>query len=227
MGFVLCWGLSVAACGQNTPDRLPFALPTSSLEISSRNAQWRAAPATGVIPNMVCGGPQALATDCCSPPAPLPTVDCEQYPLACDPASNFCALSFDVQVGTKVDLVAQVAEVGAVDGRVFTSVSLLSLSTSTSNLPALPIRSASLYIAPGDASGVSDPATVFVAEVSLGPGPSPVDPSPEARQAFSGFSRDYRAPFSLWLSVHVVVPNGSTPAGTVSFEVKGRAEAVY
>jgi hypothetical protein len=227
MGFVVGLGQVVAACGQNTPDRLGFALPTSSFVISSKNSAWRQVPDTVLIPNMVCGGPQALATDCCAPPFPIPSIDCEQYPVACDPTSNFCALTFDVEVGTKVDLVAQVPEVGAVDGRVFTSVSLLSLSTSASNLGALPIRSANLYIAPGDVGGSSNPAAVLLSRVELTEGATPATPTPEGRQAFAALARDYRAPFSLWLSAHLVVPNGSTPSGTVTFTAHAQAEAVY
>jgi hypothetical protein len=227
MGFVVGLGQVVAACGQNTPDRLSFALPTSSFVLSSDSPAWRQVPDTVSIPNMVCGGPQALATDCCAPPNPIPSIDCEQYPVACDPTTNFCALTFDMEVGTEVDLVARVAEVGAVEGRIFASVSLLSLSTSASNVPALPIRSANLYIAPGDVSGSSNPAAVLLSRVELTAGSTPATPTPEGRQAFAALARDYRAPFSLWLSAHLVVPNGSTPSGTVTFTVDAHAEARY
>ena len=226
MVFVVCLGQIVAGCGQNTPDRLIFALPTLNFEFSSESTQWRQAPPTAV-PNMVCAGPQALATDCCSPPATLPTVDCQQYPVACDPLSNFCALTFDMEVVTKVDLVADVAEVAAVDGRVFTRVSLVSLSTSVSDLDDLPIRGANLYIGPGNAGGASSQAATLLAPVSLTLGTTLVTLSAEAQQAFSDFAQDYRTPFSLWLDAHFVIPNGSTPVGTDTFRVNARAEAVY
>lgn len=226
MGFVVCLGQLLAGCGQNTPDRLDFALPTLNFEFSSESTQWRQAP-PAAVPNMVCSGPQALATDCCSPPATLPAADCQQYPIACDPLSNFCALTFDMEVTKKVDLVAGVDEVGAVDGRVFTRVSLLTLSTSVGDTDDLPIRGANLYIGPGDAGSSSSPAATLLAPVSLTLGTTLVAPSAEAQQAFSGLARDYRTPFSLWLAGHFVIPNGSAPAGTVTFSVKARAEAVY
>ena len=227
LGLVVGLGQLLAACAQNTPDRLAFPLPTVRFAISSTSPEWREVPENVAIPTMVCGGPQALATDCCSPPPPMPAFDCQQVPVACDPASNFCALTFDVEVGSQVDLVAQVAEVAAVDGRVFTSVSLLSLGTSSSDVRALDIRSADLYVAPGDATGSANPAAILLAPVSLASGTTPAVPSPEGQQAFASFARDYRAPFSLWLSTHIVVPNGSTPTGTVTFDVNGRAEALY
>jgi hypothetical protein len=226
MGFVVCLGQLLAGCGQNTSDRLDFALPTLDFEFSSESTQWRQAPPTAV-PNMVCAGPQALATDCCSPPAILSAVDCQQYPIACDPLSNFCALTFDMEVTKKVDLVADGTEVGAVDGRVFTRVSLLTLSTSVGDTDDLPIRGANLYIGPGDAGSSSSPAATLLAPVSLTLGTTLVAPSAEAQQAFSGLARDYRTPFSLWLAGHFVISNGSAPAGTVTFSVKARAEAVY
>jgi hypothetical protein len=222
MGFVVCLGQLLAGCGQNTSDRLDFALPSLNFEFSSESTQWRQAPPTAV-PNMVCAGPQALATDCCSPP----TADCQQYPVACDPLSNFCALTFDMEVTTKVDLVKDGTEVGDADGRVFTRVSLLTLSTSVGDTDDLPIRGANLYIGPGDAGSSSSPAATLLAPVSLTLGTTLVAPSAEAQQAFSGLARDYRTPFSLWLAGHFVIPNGSSPAGTVTFSVKARAEAVY
>jgi hypothetical protein len=63
--------------------------------------------------------------------------------------------------------------------------------------------------------------------VSLAEGTSLVVPGTDAQQAFSSFARDYRTPFSLLLSAHLVIPNGTTPAGRVTFRVTGRAEALY
>jgi hypothetical protein len=219
-------GQFLAACGQNTPDLLDFALRSLNFQVSSKSPQWRQAPENG-IPNMVCAGPQAVTTDCCSPPPPAQPIDCQQYPVACDPIDNFCALTFDVETGVDVDLVADVADVAAVDGRVFAEVSLLELTTTVDGLAALPLREASLFVGPKGLGSSSSPDARLLAPVSLTTGTKSVVPDAQAQQAFSRFARDYRAPFSLLLYAHVVVPNGSSPAGSVTVGVAGRVRALY
>jgi hypothetical protein len=224
----LCGG-----CGQNTPEDLDFTLRPLSFEVSNASAQWRQAPAN-LVPNLVCAGPQALVSDCCSPPAPAAAVDCQQYPVACDPASNFCALTFDVEQAQEVNLVAGVPAIAAVDGRVFTRVFLTwlgsvatGLDTSATDLDELPIRSANLYIGPAGMGSSSNPAARLLAPVSLVPGESPLPLGAGAQEAFSSFARDYRAPFSLLLSTHLVIPSGVSPAVKVTFRIDARAEAWY
>lgn len=225
--MLVAWaGQFLAACGQDTPDHLDFALRSLNFKVSSQSPQWRQAPPSG-IPNMVCAGPQAVTTDCCSPPPPAQPVDCQQHPLACDPSDNFCALIFDVETRVDVDLVADVAAVAAVDGRVFAEVSLLGLTTTVDGLDALPMRSANLYIGPQGLGSSSSPDAQMLAPVSLATGTNQVAPSAEAQQAFSRLARDYRTPFSLLLSAHFVLPNGSSPTGAVTVAVTGRARAVY
>jgi hypothetical protein len=227
MGWVmLCLGPLLAACGEDTPDRFTFALPALRIDISSGDSDWRQAPA-GVTPNMVCAGPHALGTDCCSPPAPLGQVNCQQYPFACDPANNLCALTFDVTAGVHLDLVAGVPELSGVDGRALSRLVLQTLTTTTKGLGILPIRSAQLYVGPAAATGVGAEGVRLLGPVTLADGSQPVSLDSGARDAFSSFGRDYRTPFALWLDAHVVVQNGVSPAGTVGFEIAGRAEAVY
>jgi hypothetical protein len=229
MVFVACIGQALAGCGplqENTPDRLDFALPSLLFEVSSQGLQWRPAPSTGV-PNMVCAGPQAIGTDCCAPPSPLPLIDCQQYPVACDPVDNFCALTFDVEENLVVDLVTDVPEVAAVEGRVFADVSILALDITVTGLANLPIRGAELYVGPKDLGGASSPAANLLAPVSLVSGTNLVVPGADAQQAFSSLARDYRTPFSILLAAHVVVPSGTSPAGTVTVRVNARAQALY
>jgi hypothetical protein len=231
MGFVIFASQLAAGCGEDTPERLSFALPTSSIDLATSNPQWRSAPAAAV-PAMVCAGPEALGTDCCSPPAGVPAtgVDCAQYPVACDPSNHLCALTFEVQNKAVVDLLARVAEVSAVDGRVFTRAEISSLSTWVENaeaLATLPIRSADLFIGPKEAVPAGSPGLVFLSALALTEQTTQITPSAEAQQAFSGFARDYRMPFALWISAHVVVAAGSTPSGSVTVHVDGRAQAWY
>jgi hypothetical protein len=226
MGLVVfCVGQLVVGCGQDTPDRLTFALPSPLVfRISSDDSAWRSGPA--VAPNMVCAGPQAQATDCCSPPPPMGPVDCQQSPLACDPTSNFCALTFDIASAVRVDLLAQVPEVAAVDGWAWSRVVLRSLTTKPSPLGRLPIRSAHLYVGPVGANGVGE-SVRRLGPIALVEGTSPVPLDPLAEAAFASFARDYRMPFALWLSTHMVVANGTAPTGTVEFTLEGRVEAWY
>jgi hypothetical protein len=157
---------------------------------------------------------------------PATGVDCRQYPVACDPSNNLCALTFDVENRTNIDL-TRVPEIGAVDGRVFARVELMSLGTWVENAAALPIRNASLFIAPTETGTASSPEVTLLATVPLTEAVTPTTPSFEARQAFSRFARDYRMPFSLWVAAHVAVPSGSTPTGTVKVHIDARAQAWY
>jgi hypothetical protein len=226
MASVFCLGQCVAGCGrlgEETPDHLDFALP-KSLSFTVRSNQ-QPLPPTG-IPNVVCAGPEALIADCCSPPAPAPSVDCQIYPLGCDPVDNFCAMIFDVEQSVDVRLM-DVQEIAAVQGRIFSSVSLISLTTEISDAYELPIRSASLFVAPVDASGTASPGALFLASVSLKPGENPIVLDAAGQQAFSSFATDYETPFSIVLSAQLVIKGDTFPSGSVGVTVTGQAEALY
>lgn len=222
---VSCLGQIVAGCdGENTPDHLDFSLPTFKFTVSSASQQWRTAPPSG-IPNKICAGPEAIATDCCSLPLASPPIDCQQYPVACNLDDNYCALVFDVEDSVDVDLATDVTEIAAVQGRVFASVSLLSLSTRVTG--ELPIRSANLYIGPQGCGSASNPAAVLLSPLSLTTGTDVFEPDAAAQQAFSGLAKSYQARFSLVLSAHLVITGATSPTGTVNFEVTGKARADY
>jgi hypothetical protein len=227
MGFVLCAGQLMAGCGEDTPERVSFALPPISIDISSENPQWRSAPATAV-PAMVCAGPHTLGNDCCAPPPGVPAtgVDCQQYPVACDPSNNLCALTFDVENKTNVDLI-RVPQILAVDGRVFARAELTALKTWVDHAETLPVRHAGLFIAPTDAGTTSTPEATLLTTVPLTENAVTTTPDVGAQQAFSGFVRDYRMPFSLWVAAHVVVPSGSAPAGTLTVHAEAQAQAWF
>lgn len=226
MGLVVfCVGQLVTGCGQDTPDRVTFELPSDlGFRISTDDSEWRSGPVT--VPNMVCAGPHALSTNCCSPPAPMAAVDCQQYPLACDPDSNFCALTFDVTSAARVDLLPAV-ELAAADGRVWSRVSLRSLSISAQGLALLPIRSALLFVGPLAADGVGGPSVLPLAPVPLVEGESEVLVDRSGEEAFAYFARDYRTPFALWLSAHFAVSSGGISPAAVDFTVAGRVEVEY
>jgi hypothetical protein len=226
MSVVLSLGQLVVGCSswdEDTPDHLDFALPSVAWTISADHPQWRMSPGSDVAtPAFVCSGPQALSTDCCAPP-----FDCQEYPYACDPTSNFCALTFDLEVAQTVDLVEHVPAVAAVRGRVFAKVELLGLSTLVAKPDGFPVRRAALFIGPEDLATSSAPSAALLAPVALVSNRQAAAPDASARQAFSRFASDYENPFSLLLSLHVVVPNRTTPAGDFILTVEGQARAYY
>ena len=232
MASVFCLGQCLTGCGslgENTPDRLDFdlPLPTPTFAVSSNSALWRQAPPVG-IPDLVCAGPEALTTDCCSPPAPAKSIDCQIYPMRCDPSDNYCAMVYDLEQSIDVDLTT-VPEIAAVQGRIFSSVSVVSLTTVVTDLNELPVlQSASLYVAPEDAGSSSAPGASFLAPVELAPGENVVVPDALAQAAFSSFATNYETRFSILLSAHLVIKNNnSVSTGSVGFSVTGHAEARY
>jgi hypothetical protein len=223
---VLCLGHLVAACSsfdEDTPDHLDFALPSVEWTIPSNDPRWRRPPPKNVpFPGFVCSGPEALSTDCCAPP-----FDCQKYPVACDPTSLFCALTFDLETTAAVRLVDGAPAVASVRGRVFSRVELLTLTSTVSIPEDLPIREATLHIGPKDVAVRSDPAATFFALVSLAPGERLVTPDTTARDAFSTLARDYEQPFSLLLSTHFVVSDDDYSPRGFSVSLKGQARAYY
>lgn len=228
ISFVMGAGLVATGCGQDTPDRLSFALPSASIDISSDHPGWRTAPATAV-PAMVCAGPHAMGEDCCAPPAGVSgsQVDCEERPVACDPATNLCALTFDIASHAVVDLVARVPEVAATAGRVWSRVELSALSTRVKEPMALSIRTADLFVGPKDATSPSSPGVVHLGPVALTEQSTPLFPGPEALASFHLLAREYRMPFAFWVAAHLVVPRGDAPAGTVTIQVDGRLQVWF
>jgi hypothetical protein len=229
MVAVSCLGQVLGGCGaltEDTPDHADFALPTFRFTVSSESQQWRHPPPVE-IPNGVCAGPLAIATDCCSPPLALQAIDCQQYPLACNPADNTCALIFDMVDSVDVDLASQVPAIAAVQGRIFSSVSLLGLTTKVTDLAELPILSAALYVAPADSGSPASPGANLLAPVSLAAAPNVIVPDEAAQRAFATFAANYQTPFSLLLSAHLVIAGDAVPTGSVNFDVSGQARGFY
>jgi hypothetical protein len=222
---VACLGQLVAGCSsvnEDTPDHLDFALPTTTWTVSPDDPRWHASPAPGTMPSFVCAGPEALATDCCAEPW-----DCQRYPLTCNPATNFCALTFAVQVGQTVDLGAEIAAVTEIQSGVFSKVTLLSLTATVEMSSGLPIRSAGLFIGPAGLADSSDPAAMLLVPIGLAPEPQPVTPAPAARDAFSSLARNYQRPFCLLLSTQVVIPDRVQAEGALHVTLEGQLRAYY
>lgn len=209
---------------ENTPDHVDFDLANVTWTVTPDDAQWRELPGSDVkVPNFVCAGPVAIASDCCAG-----DYDCQRYPMACDPRSNFCALTFDVQMVRSVVLSVSVPEVAAVRDRVFADVQWLSLTTTATLSQELPVRSATLFVGPADLVDAADASATTVADVDLdSPRAETVVPAPAAQQAFSALARAPQTPFSFLLSSHVVVPAGTNPQGSLFVTLAGRFRAWY
>jgi len=180
---------------------------------------------------MVCAGPQALSTDCCAPPDPLPPVDCEKHPLICDPWDNLCKLAFDVESWVDVNLSTEVAAIAEIDGWMFSRVSLLGAATSVEGLSPLledSIRGVELYIGPKGLPSASSPDARLLAVVHLSKEPTPLVFSQEAQDVFSSFARAYRTPFTILLSAHIVLPSDpDAPLGSATVTLASKARAYF
>jgi hypothetical protein len=222
---LVCVGHVMAGCSsldEDTPDHLDFDLPKITWSVDPDDSQWRSQPPPDVaVANYVCAGPLAVSTDCCAPP-----FDCQRYPMACDPVSKLCALTFDVQVVESVDLSAQPVVAAARD-RVFAKVEVLSLSTQARLPQGLPIQSVTLFLGPDSLTEAADPAATLLGQAPLDAPPHPMALTQSAQQAFSTFARTPKIPFSMLLFVHAVVANGSRPEGELELTLTGRLRAYY
>jgi hypothetical protein len=219
-----CLGL-LAACSawdEDTPDRVEFALPSYEFSFTDESPEWRQPPPEG-FPDMVCAGSTALSKDCCNPPYPNPSVDCQVHPLACNPEDNRCALVFDIVRSRTVDLVGDVPEMAAAQGRIFSSVTLVRLDIEVKSL--LSVRSADLAIAPDDDSRPS-PGATRLAQIPLATGTFQLAAETAGGQAFAALARDRR--FTWLVSAHVVLPQkDSDVQGQFLVVVGGKAVALY
>jgi len=203
-----CLAIVLAAGGCSAGDdvgggELSFALPVHDgfmIHSDPNDPRWRPSPPEGV-PNVVCRGPAALVSDCCQPPAPTAAIDCQQYPLTCDD-NNLCALAFDYDDALlPIDLGQDVSALKDRRGWVLAHATVDVIDTSV-NLDGLPIRAASLYVAPQGATSAQAAGARFLGDIQ--PDSQPLALTPDARVAFSSFLVDFNTPFTLILSAHVV-----------------------
>lgn len=216
--MVGCGGLE-----ENTPDRLEFDLPTKQIVLAKTNPDWRELPDPWVS-GVICAGALATTLDCCST-AGQTAVDCNRTPLVCDAVDSTCTMVFDLAAGVDVALGAEVPSITAVQGRVFSSVVLGSLTTVTENVGNLPLRSVKLYIGPKGSLSPNRPDVCVLSDLDPKSGQSTQAPKESARQAFSSFARSYESPFSLFVSAQVALK--APASGAVRFTIGGRATAYY
>jgi hypothetical protein len=205
---------------------LSFDLPISrDFKVDSADSRWWPYPPTG-IPEVVCSGPAALVTDCCQLPAPA-AVDCQEYPLSCDEDTR-CALVFDYDDAREIDL-ASVPALQDQRSWVLAQATVDPIEThmEVSDAGALPLRTASLFVAPQGTTSAHAAGSAFLTGIPLASEASRVPLNAEARLALLSFLMDFNTPFALILSTHVVVESGPAPTGAVSFHVKARVHASF
>jgi hypothetical protein len=217
-------GLAMAGMGCTQSDNVgggtfTFDLPTARFGVSSdpNDPHWRSVPPLEV-PDVLCRGAAALTDDCCNPPAPPgstaphASVDCQLYPLSCD-AAGWCALAFDYDVQSTIDLGSSVSDLHERRGWVLANADL-DVIKSTLDLPArMPIESATLYVAPQGVLSPKAPESRYLASIPLDQDSDPKEPlqqsavtlGADARFVLSSFLADFNTPFTLILGVRVAI----------------------
>ena len=229
----LAWLGAVGAAGgcslfdQVGGGNLSFDLPAPDFRIDSTDPRWWPSPPYGV-PDVVCSGPAALVSDCCQPPPPMAAVDCQAYPLSCD-GSGMCALVFDYDDAVEIHLARDVPALKQQRDRVLTQATLATIDTTVEVADAgtLPLRTASLWVAPQGVTSTRVAGAVFLAGIPLTSGKSRVDLVADARDALSAFLVDFNTPFVLILSGHVVVESELVPKTAETINVAGRVDASF
>ncbi len=223
----------VAACGawdEDTPEHLDFALPTIRFQASSTDPGWPRQPTdASQIPRFPCAGPLALPmADCCAPP-----YDCAKHPFVCDGSTSYCALTFDVQLSQAVMADGR-AGIDAFAGRALARVDLVAANADLA-IAGTGIRSADLYVGPDGLTTPSDPGAVLFSRLPVAQSADlALAVEQSGQDAFASFAQAYDTPFSVLLSVHVVLPSGpladpspAAQAASLSLELDIAARGSY
>jgi hypothetical protein len=206
---------------------LSFDLRAPDFQVDSTNPRWWPSPPYGV-PDVVCSGPAALVSNCCQPPPPMPAVDCQAYPLSCDDSGR-CALVFDYDDAVEIYLAGDVLALQHQRHLVLAQATLAAIRTTVelADAGSLPVRAASLWVAPQGATSTRAAGAVFLADIPLTSGTSQVDLAADARGALSIFLMDFNTPFVLILSGHVVIGSEVVPKTTLTITVAGEVNASF
>jgi hypothetical protein len=232
--FSIAWLVAAGAAGgcsffdEAGGGDLSFDLPVArEFKIDSADSRWWPCPSQGV-PDAACSGPAALVSDCCQPPAPMTAIDCQEYPLSCDPADGYCALAFDYDDAVEIDLGRDVSALKDRPRRVLAQATLATIDTTVNPMVGrLPLRTASLYVAPQGTTSAREAGATLLADVPLGKGSGHVDLAAQAQMGFSPFLTDFNTPFVLILTTHVVVKSGAAPSGVETIKVGGHVNASF
>jgi len=200
-----------------------FDLRTSFL-VSSNDAQWQPSPPYGV-PYIVCRGPDGMVTDCCHPQPGMTAVDCQEYPLGCDD-NGVCALAFDYDVVTEINLTSDVPMLYNRRSLVVSQATLPAIDTGVTGGGTSYLRAASLYVAPQGVVSSRDAGVVFLTGIPIEPA-AHVDLAEGSQAVLSAFLVDFKTPFSLIFSSHVVVESVLPPGAVATITVQGKVNARF
>ena len=209
---------------------ITFALPARMFAITTEDPRWKAPPAT-FSQRIDC----TTAADCCTlPPGSPPEVpppDCSQIPLVCD--GGQCATTFSFEIPQTIDLAKQVPSLGSMGGKVVSEITLQSLTYTIKNQLGIALPPVAVHVAPAQvASAMGSPDAKPLATLPTTPaGATAMDTislTPDAKQAFGRFAKDFRTPFNFIGSTTMTLRSGSPPPmGRVDVTVTGTVTASF
>jgi hypothetical protein len=228
-GVVLVSLFSGTGCGLISSDitKVSFDLPSQTFTFNT--SQFNIPPGNSVA--VPCGSGQVV-TDCCNPPAPLPTVDCTATPLVCEPnaqQTNVCTAAVPVSQSTTVMLKNQVPALSTATSIANITVKQIAYTVSMNTLN-VDVPATTIYLAPSGVTNPNDPSAKMFG--TMPPIPQMTTPSgtvmlaPDASATFSSFAHDLSMPFNIIAATTVKVPSGSpNPSGAITITVTGTLSA--
>jgi|HubBroStandDraft_5_1064220.scaffolds.fasta_scaffold239411_2 hypothetical protein len=201
-----------------------FVLPAQMFSLNT--AMWSNLPSGGSTPAVPCGDGQAV-TDCCNPPAPLPTPDCTTTPLVCAPDStganaNICTAEIPESLANEINLGSAVPGLSSFPTGNITIASVkYTISDNTLNVDLPPVT---VYLAPDMVTDPKDTrAMVFGTIPAIPAGTDPtgeVQKDPSADHTFEMYAGSLSTPFEFIAATTVVIPSGTPiPSGQVTVSV--------
>jgi hypothetical protein len=205
---------------------LTFQLPSKSFSFDTSNPMWKAPP--GTFPAVSCGAGQPV-TDCCHPPAPAPTPDCNATPLDC--VAGVCVLEFPITVTQKIDLRNEVPSLSSLSGQSLADITISRVQYTIDNTLNVELPPIDIYVAAQDVTtvGAGSSAQKFVTVPATPANTTQsgnVVPDSGGQAAFSQYARSFATPFNFIAhAVMVVAPGSPVPAGGVNVTITGTVKA--
>ncbi len=204
---------------------ITFDLPRKSFSVSTQDPRFKQPPAN--FPPLLCGA-AGMVMDCCKPPPPLQNM-CDRYPIECDNAT--CALKFNYEVASRIDLAKEVPTLSSAQGRVLSKVTLKNLEVTVSNHLSIAVPEIKLYAAPDGVITTTNQARLLgtiPGKPVMYEGTESLMLDAAGQENFSAFARDFLRPFNIIASTTVVIQSGSAPpSGKVDFAISGKVEAKF
>jgi hypothetical protein len=219
--------LGAVGCGLVSRDvtAVSFDLPAKSYSFDTNDSMWKLP--VGSFPSVPCGSGQ-LITDCCNPPAPIPTPDCGITPLVC--VNALCTLTFPVSVVQNVNLKDEVPQLKNVNSQYLINVSISQIRYSVANSLNVDLPPVELYIAPDGVTSPLDPSAQKFGTVpslhAMTGGDDMVILEPGSEVVFANYAHEFGTPFNFIAAATIVVASGSPiPHGKVAITITAQVTA--